>query len=467
MFDDDEDEGMYEGHLREDMERFQAFAENGEPFGFLDSDRWEALLDQYIMQGMYGLAVQCANEALSQFSYNNLFKIRKAQALSAMGKLKEAINLLTEVEKSGLTSFELFLTKAAVFSQLKDSKNAIKYFTASLNVAPPEDKDEVYLDLAMEYENKTDYKSALKILKEAAKYNPKNEGAIYEMAFCYDQLGMFDKSIQCYLDFIDDNPYSFTAWYNLGNAYLRIDNYDKAIWAYEYCILINDDFGPVFYNLGHAYLSKDEYRKAIENFGKCIELDGDDPVAFCYMGECYEQLGELEKAKELYRKSLELSPMLPDAWLGLGIVEDLEGRTKEGITLIQKASELDPDNAGIYHVLAGAYEKLEELDLAKEYYELALTFDPTDEECLINYINLLKEEGYDIAMKYLDRFEELDPDSSILALLRVDLYWLMGESKLALDLYKKCLEGDRDYAQKLFEINPSLKSVKEFVLLGD
>lgn len=468
MFDDDEDEGFFEERrIREDIELFQKYLETGESYGFLDSDRWEAMLDQFVMQGQYSTAILCADEALHQFGYNDQFRIRKAQALSAIGKLKEAVNLLTEVERRGGANFELLLSKAAVFSQLKDSKNAIKYFTAALNEASDEDKDEVFLDLAMEYENKDDFKSALKILKQAIKYNPNNEGAIYEAAYCYDQLGQFEKSIKCYLDFIDENPYSFTAWYNLGNAYLRVDNYEKAVWAYDYCILINDDFGPVYYNLAHAYLADENYTKAIENFQKSIELDGDDPVALSYMGECYEQLGELTTAKDKYQKALDLSPLLPDAWLGLGIVEDLEGNTKEGIALIKKALELDPENAGIYHVLAGAYEKIDEFELAIENYDLSLTFDPSDEECLCNYVSLLKEEGFRRALNFLTDFEETDPDNGVLEILKVHLLWRVGKESEALNLFKKCLLEDRDKALELFEIDPALKNVQEFVLLSD
>lgn len=469
MFDDDDDEeGFFEeGRLREDIELFQKFLDTGESYGFIDSDRWEQMLDQFVMQGQYSTAIACADEALHNFSYNDQFRVRKAQALSAMGKLKEAVNLLTEVEKRGGATFELLLTKAAVFSQLKDSKNAIKYFTAALNEAPEEDKDEVFLDLAMEYENKGDFKSAIKILNQAIKYNPNNEGAIYEAAFCYDQLGDFEKSIKCYLDFIDENPYSFTAWYNLGNAYLRVDNYDKAIWAYDYCILINDDFGPVFYNLGHAYLAIDDYENALENFQKSIDLDGDDPVACSYMGECYEQLGKLTEAKEMYKKALDLSPMLADAWLGLGIVEDLEGNTQEGITLINKALELDPENAGIYHVLAGAYEKIDEFDQAAENYELSLTYDPTDEECLQNYVNLLKEDSVHSAFNFLTEFEETQPENAILPVLKVHLLWRLGREKEALQLFSDCLVDDREKALELFEIDPALKNVQEFVLLAD
>ena len=118
---------------------------------------------------------------------------------------------------------------------------------------------------------------------------------------------------------------------------------------------------------------------------------------------------ELDLAKHFYEKSLELAPLLPDAWLGLGIVEDLNDRTKEGIVLILKALELDPENAGIYHVLAGAYEKIEMFEEARENYELSLALDPLDEECLMNYVNLISLTSWKKALEYLEDFELMNP----------------------------------------------------------
>lgn len=463
---DDEEEDYFEGNLSEDLKRFDAFL-NGESIGFLDSDRWEALVDHLIISGQYQKALTAAEEALTQFSFKNIFKLRKAQSYTGMGKLKEAIQLLTEIERLGMPSFELLLSKASVFSQLKDSTNAIKYFRAAISEAEPVDRDEIYLDLAIEFQNSGDWRSALKVLEEAIQKNPHNEGAIYEIAFCYDQLGEYAKSIECYSNFIDENPYSFTAWYNLGNAYLKIEEYEQSIWAYDYCVLINGDFGPVYFNLGNAYLSVEKYTMAIESFSKSIELDGDDPMAFCYIGESHEQLGDLNMAKHYYKLALELSPQLSEAWLGLGIVEDLEGRTKEGLGLIQKAADLAPENSGVIHVLAGAYEKLEDFELASEYYQLALSLDPDDGECLINYLNLLGKESTISAMKYLDKFAEEHPGNNQIDLMKIHLFWELGEKKHAVSLFKICVENDRTHALELFEINPALKNVKEFVLLGD
>lgn len=466
MFDDD-DEDDFESHLKDDLSRFEASQESGEPMGFLDSDRWEVLIDHFLMNGQYNNALICSEEAITQYSYNPLFHLRKAQCFSAIGKLKESINILTELERTGNQSFELLLTKASVFSQLKDSKNAIRYFKSALDASTNEDRDEVFLDLAMEYENMGDYRSALKTLKEAIAYNPKNESAIYEIAYCYDQLGEYEQSIKCYSDFIDENPYSFTAWYNLGNAYLKLENYEKAIWAYDYCVLINDEFGPVFFNMGNAYLSVNKFNKAIECFERCIELDGDDPVALCYIGEAHEQMKQLDLARHYYERSLELAPLLPDAWLGLGIVEDLEGRTREGIELIRKAAELDPENAGIFYVLAGAYEKLDELEQASEYYQLSLSLDPDDSECLVDYINFLSAESLKEALSYLDAFERTGPDNPAVPLIRIYLWWNMGRREEAVSLFRELIEKDRKSALELFELYPDLKNEPELLHLGD
>ena len=466
MFDDDDHEAFDDKELRNDLERFERHLK-GESIGFLDSDRWEAMIDHFLIAGQYAKALKCVDEALSQFSYNTTLRLRKAQASSAIGKLKEAIHILNNLEKEGFVSMEVMLTKASVFSQLKDTKNAIRYFKEALAEAAPEDRDEIYLDLAMEYQNAGEIQRAINVLREAIQQNPSNEGAIYELAYCYDQKGEFQASIQCYSDFIDDNPYSFTAWYNLGNAYAKNEDLEKAAWAYDYCILINDSFGPVYFNLGHTHLTLERYTSAISNFEKCMELDGDDPLALSYIGECYEQLGKLDRAKTYYKKSLELAPMLPDAWLGLGIVEDLEGRTREGIVLIQKAAELDPENASIYHVLAGAYEKLEDHESALQNYQLALDLEPSDTDCLMNYIELLADTtSMQVALEFLEGFDE-DYTNRISGVLKVSLLWRLGRKEESLALFKKCLTNDRETALQIFDLDPTLKNVQEFLILGD
>jgi len=467
MFDSDEDE-FFNANLNEDIFNFENYL-NGGKMVFVDSDRLEFLIDHYLMNSQYSKANQASDYAREQFPYNSVFTIRKAQAMSAIGLLKEALSLLNNVEKIELSSPELMLTKASIFSQLRDHKQAIRYFSEALKLAEgEEDRDEIYLDLAMEYQAVKDYYGALRVLEEAIKINPTNEGAIYEIAYCYDQLGEFVKAIKCYSDFIDENPYSFTAWYNLGNAYSKLEDYDNAIDAYGYCIVINEEFGPVYFNLGNAYMGNDNYQMAVESFMKCIELDGEDPMAFCYLGEAYEQMNELDTAESYYKLSLELSPLLPDAWLGLGIVEDLKGNTKEGLTLILKASELDPNNSGIFHVLAGAYEKLEMFDLANEAYDKSLSLDSTDIDCLRGYTLLLASQRSGVeVLHFLQNFTQEFGANDTLDLLLVNQMWIIGQKEEALSLFKLCVERDLEFAKEIFEINKDLLTVSEFIHLTE
>lgn len=468
MFDDNEDEEYYDDDLSEDIERFERFLK-GDSMGFLDSDRWEVLVDNYILTGQYNKAVQAADEALSQFGYIDQFRLRKAQALSGMGKLKDAINLLAELEGASVSPFEVMLTKAAIFSQLRDSNNAIRYFKEALQLATEaEEKDEVYIDLALEYQNKGDYQLSINVLKRALKENPHNEIAVYELAHSYEQVQDIDAAIKCYSDFIDDNPYSFTAWYNLGNTYSRQENFEKALWAYDYCLLINDKFGPVHFNMGNAYMNQEKYTKAIQAFNESLKLDGDDPVAYSYLGECHEQLGEYELAKGHYHKSIELAPELPEPWLGLGIVADLEGDTKAGLPYMHKAYELDPDNTGVLHVLAGAYEKLENREEADFFYQRVLELDPEDEEALINYVDFLKKESPLTAYNFINRFaEQGNEDIELLQVLRISLLYEMGRKVDAEKLFRELAASNRELALELFYVNPDLKNAPEFLLLGD
>ena len=55
MFDNgngDDDAEYFEGDLNEDLKKFEALM-NGESFGFIDSDRWETLIDHFMINGQF------------------------------------------------------------------------------------------------------------------------------------------------------------------------------------------------------------------------------------------------------------------------------------------------------------------------------------------------------------------------------------------------------------------------------
>jgi len=461
MFEEEEEEEeFYQDDFTADIEAFNTMYKNG-TFQYMDGDKLEMIIDHFMMSNAYSKARWGIDNALINFPFSTTFKLRKAQILSALGELKEALETLTEIEKLEGLSLELILTKAACFNQLRDSKSAIKYFKLALDFSEPDERDEIYLDLALEYQNVSDHKSAISVLKEAIKQNPKNEVAVYELAFCHDQIGDYQNAIQSFKKYIDENPYSFTAWYNLANAYLKVENYEKAIWAYDYSIIINDDFPPALFNLGNAYLSFGKVQKALECFEKCLEIEGEDGLILSYMGECYEELGELDLALNCYKRSTTVAPHLGDAWLGLGIVKDLQGHTAEAIKLVERAIELTPENASYYHVLAGVYEKIPEFDKAIEAYRVGTEMDPKNEDMLIDYFKLLVE--YNPSL--VEELWLLSPEfqySKELDVIRIYAFWLCNNTVDSILLLDKLVLMDIDLAKKLFLHFPEAKNIEDF-----
>jgi tetratricopeptide (TPR) repeat protein len=457
-----EDES-HEGHLNEEIERFERELSQ-DAVGFYDSDRFEGIIDHYLINGNYTKARIAAEMALNQYPFNSLFLIRKAQAMSGMGHLREALSTLAEAESMENNSLEIVLTKAAIFSQLRDSKRAVKYFREALALAEKEDKDEIYLDLASELSQLRNYSAAVEVLEEAMRQNPKNEGALYEIAFCFDQLGDYNRAVKSYTDFLDENPYSFTAWYNLGNTYSKQEKFADAVTAYEYCTAINENFSPAYFNMGNAFLTLEQFNESIEAFNTCISLDGEDALTYCYLGEAYEQLEKLDTAWDYYQKSIALSPTLAEAWLGLGIIKDLQEKPLEALAYIERAIELEPEMDGYHHVYAGALENCSRIEEAERAYLTCLALEPSNEDAYFDYVDFLLD-FYPVRVRSFVEQYVLTNAVFFSILPVVYLNWMSDRMEEAKLILSECMLKDPVKTREIFVRYPELMNVPEFVNL--
>jgi len=220
--DNEENDGQFDDQFNSELKRFETMLQEGNAFYF-DAEILEQIIEHFIINNQLNKGLKAAHFAKKQHPSNTVFDLRKAQILSSTGKLKESLLILQELEKMEPYNPEIFITKASVFSQLRDHSKAIKYFEKAIEIAEEfnyeEEVEEIRFDLAMEYESIRNFQKAIKVLEQILEKKPDNEAAIYEVAYCYERTGNFDKCIEYYTKYIDNNPYSFTAWYNLGNIY--------------------------------------------------------------------------------------------------------------------------------------------------------------------------------------------------------------------------------------------------------
>lgn len=471
MFDDEDDE-MFESRFNAELERFEKMLEEKDEYYF-DSEILEEIINHFIMKNQLKKAITAIDFSQTQHPNHNGFELKRAQVYTATGKLKESLLILQNLEKTEPFNGEVLITKANVFSQLKDPKNAIRYFEKAIELVEKFDDiveyEDVLFDLSMEYQTIHDYNNAIRILERILLISPDNESAIYEIAYCYERLGDFDKCIEFYNKYIDNNPYSFTAWYNLGNIYYLKNNIEKALWAYDYAVIINDDFSSAHFNMGNTYMQIEKYDKAIESYSRCLEIDGEDALTHCYIAEAYERLEAYDTALQHYFKSKQLNPELSDAWLGIGIVTDIKENTKEAIPYLERAVNLAPDNANYRLVLAEALVKMDQVDEAKMLLEDAINLEPDYDEAIELLAKLIAERDDSIqdAINFLESLENLDQLGGKVRVYLAALYYKAGKKSESIIRFQAELISNEKAKGYLFEVFPEAQYIEEFIQIID
>jgi len=472
MFDEeeDDDEQGFDSQFNSELERYEQMIEDKEVYYF-DTEILEQIIDHFIIKNQLKKALGAILFALDQHPSNHIFSLRKAQIFSTTGKLKESLLLLQDLEKTEPFNIEVYVTKASVFSQLRDHEKAIKYFEKALEVAQQHNQswevEDILFDLALEYENVHDYQNAIKSLEKLLETSPDNESAIYEIAYCYERIGNFDKCIEFYTRYIDNNPYSFTAWYNLGNIYFLKNNIEKALWAYDYSVIINSEFSSAHFNMGNTYMQINEYQKALESYAKCVEIDGDDALTLSYLAEAYERLERYDEAIEIYEKSKAINDEIAEPWLGIGIIKELTGNRTEAINYLKRASELQPENANYRLVLAEALYKEERLIEAEAELEAALQIEATYDDAIVMLAKLKAQFSLDDAIDFMATYENLSQLNLKVRIYFCALLWQDGQKTEALHLFKKEYLIDKNSAKTLFLYLPEAEHIPEFINILD
>jgi tetratricopeptide (TPR) repeat protein len=461
MFEEENEDDWLNPDFKRQLAHFEQMYAHDD-YVYIDSNEVEYILDHLMISNQMKKAKWAAERAIEHFPTNSTIITRYAQILSMTGDINSALKFLLNLERLEPNNLDVLLSVATCYSQLKNNDLAIKYFKKAFISSTGEEKSEIAIDLAMEYENKDDYKSAIDVLKVAIKEGVLNDLLVYELAHCYEKINDYDNAVKCFLEYIDEEPYSYTTWYNLGNAYAKMDKSEEAIWAYEYAIIINEDFIPAIYNLANAYLDANNIESALTNYKKCLELDQDDPMVFCSMGECYEELGEVEKSYEMYHKSTELLPQLADAWLGKGIMSDLIGNHTRAVQELLVAVDLEPDKGDYWRALGNAYEGKEQNEQAISAYEKAIELEPNDKEVIIDYLSFLAGISMNLVFEAVDKKPDLR-NNNVTKMVLCYCHWMAGNQSESMLFFDEVLENDANLAKSLFLHFPEMNSASYFI----
>ena len=157
--------------------------------------------------------------------------------------------------------------------------------------------------LALQNQEKNNYKVAKDLYKHIIKINPNLVEAYNNLGFIFGLEGQNEEAKECYEKAIEIKPNFINANQNLGLIFQKLGKHEKAKDCYEKVISINPDLINVQYNLGLVF----------------------------------QKLGNYEEAKKCYEKVIDKNPKIADAHNNLGIVFSYMGNFNQAINCYSKA----------------------------------------------------------------------------------------------------------------------------------
>ena len=420
---------------------------------FFDIEEFESLVDFYLEKSNSRKAKLAVNHGLSIFTNSSSLLLKKAQILAASKEPTKALEILEFLEAAEPTNTDMLLFKAVVHRNLSDHEGTKSCLLKALEVAP-ENREEIFMDLAYEQQIANDFNGAIDSLKESLKINPNHEASLFELSYCYEMADQIEVGVEFFQKYLNTFPYNFVGWYNLALCFDKIGLYEKGIEAADFCIAIREDFVAAYILKGNLLTSMDMDLAAAESYKDSLKHDNENPLVYTAIGECQERM-ELWNAAELnYKKALAIDPEYVEALMGIGAIREQEGDLAKAISYYEEGVKKDDFHLDNRHILVETYIKAEKLDEAKSHLEEMIKIFPDDAESWITLADLLAVEGFAVSLEIIDQGIEKMPDEYDLKWHKIKHLTKFGKQQQAVELFLACLSDNPEGLKYFLTIFP-------------
>ena len=240
---------------------------------------------------------------------NDIYK--KTWVLLEMGniykntnKFEEAVECFRIAEKIVVGDYQFYLDHAYCLIFMNHYTEAIAKIEKALEL-----HEDIYpiSQLAFCYRNLGEYEKSLRYYLKAESLGREDAWINLEIGLCYKELLDFEKSLAHYLKAYEDEIYKYNTFLllEIARIYNIFDNYTE---AFKFLVRVSEmskKSKDVCIEMGKCLIGLGRYEEAIENFLEArnfsLEVgnstyEEDEKLAYCY-----EILGDDEKAKE-YKK---------------------------------------------------------------------------------------------------------------------------------------------------------------------
>ncbi|RNC84881.1 MAG: tetratricopeptide repeat protein [Winogradskyella sp.] len=435
---------------------------------FFDSNEFENIIHHYLENGKIALAKKAIKLGLQQHPTSINLRLFKIEILVIENKFEDADILLEELHYLEPNNEEIYIQKANVFSKQDMHEKAINALLIALDMSSsPEDENDLYGLIGMEYLFLNQFENALLYFKKCVEVDIADYSALHNVIYCYDFLDKNAEAIDFLNAYLDLNPYCEVAWHQLGRQYFAIKDYNKANTAFDFAIISDDTFVGAYLEKGKVLEKQKKFTEAIENYKITLALEDPTSFALLRIGYCYEKLNNDDMAVQFFNRTVEEDPLLDKGWIAITKFYNKNQNYQKALHYIKKAINIDSENVLYWSLYAKINHRLNFLEEAEEGYKRTLELGNYEIDTWLNRADILITLGeYEAAIYNLLQAIEFYPENAEIEYRLGGLYFKISEVSKGRYHLKNALRLDSDYDFIIEELFPNLMKrpiVKEII----
>ena len=186
------------------IKKFEAALQSGK-LPFFEEEDLCLICDHYLTKEDFNGADYVINLGLKIYPNSSELLVCKVKYLIANKNFKEAQQIIDKEISFPDDEQEIGLLKARILYELGKKDEAFDIFRYLIE-NEKENKDEIYCDIAYIFSEMRIFSTAISFFKKSLSIKHENIEALFELAFCYQQTGDFEKAEEAYESILDINP---------------------------------------------------------------------------------------------------------------------------------------------------------------------------------------------------------------------------------------------------------------------
>jgi tetratricopeptide (TPR) repeat protein len=271
---------------------------------------------------------------------------------------------------------------------------------------------------------KGDFPEAINMLSQAVSIDSTLTIVTLYISWAYYNQGLFDEAkkwcIKAY-DKRDLMSIQQKAYTNYVHAYIFGTPFE-AIKYLKQLQEMDDQWPHLHFEMGCTYADMFQYDRAIPEFERALEIFRKRnskpwwPANYTTLGWAYHETGQYKKEKKLYKKAEQDFPDNPDIIERQIVLALATGNQNLADDYTEKYRTIRKDNAAseadIATALASTYSEAMILDIALEYYRMALSKEPGNPSRMnsLAYFIFNNNRNINEGMELIEKALELKPD---------------------------------------------------------